>query len=201
MLPSGRTLAIVVSAAGTAAASAFAYRDLERLRRPLQGCHSCGTSATLSNLRTSGVGVVDGLVDQKLINEIKATAAYQSIPTEVPKPTRGRQQHGPRGQASEKQSEWRMSALGRFHKTDAFDENTLEVMERVDDVIWPLVAAFFQDGDEDGTKGIYRSEMQVIVAEEPICSSPKFNHTCLLVRLATGDECITRLRQPGMALG
>ena len=37
-------------------------------------------------------------------------------------------------------------------------------MDRVERLIWPLVTAFFQDGedaDEHGTQGIYRSELQV----------------------------------------
>jgi hypothetical protein len=57
-----------------------------------------------------------------------------------------------------------MSAHGRFHKVDSFTESDLEVLEQVEDLLWPLVEAYFKDGDQDGTKGIYRSETQVMTA-------------------------------------
>ena len=121
------------------------------------------SQAAVSSLRKSGVGVIDTVVnlDQRLVSEVLGTAVCQGIPTDLPKPTtrRTRQQQGPRGNDG-----WRMSAAGRFHRrSETFVESDLETFAQVESRIWPLVAAFFQDGDANGTQGIYCSELQARV--------------------------------------
>jgi len=156
MLPSARGLALATTAAATATSAAVALPYLDRQRRPLQECNSQSIGAALSSLRRSGVAVVDDLsMDQTLVESVKATAAYQSMPTRVPRP-RPRQRRGPPGPpAPANEAEWRMSSLGRLHRREeTFDESDLAIMNRVEELIWPLVVAFFEDGDEAGTEGI-----------------------------------------------
>ena len=58
--------------------------------------------------------------------------------------------------------DWDTSATGRYHRREeTFSENDLKVFERVEQLIWPLVVEFFQEDEEYGTQGIYRSELQV----------------------------------------
>jgi len=133
-------------------------------------------SSALPSLQKSGVGVVDGVIDQDLISAVKATAAFQSMPAQLPKPTRAERQRQReekfrqrRGDAPLREETWRASAPGRLHRREeTFDEGDLKVLDQVEVTFWPLVLAFFQDGDEEGdgegTRGIYRSELQVMTA-------------------------------------
>lgn len=105
-------------------------------------------------------------MDQNLVSAVKETAAYQSMPTHVPRPKRPARdrRRGPPVQTAD-EPDWRQSALGRLHRREeTFNENDMEVMERVERLIWPLVEAFFRDGDENGAEGIFRSELQVLTA-------------------------------------
>ena len=140
-------------AAATVAGTAYASRHLDRQRRPLQGFNAPTMSAVLTSLRTSGVGVVDGVVDRGLISAVQATSVFRQMPKQMPKRLRERP---PR--------EWRLSALGRYHRRmdeGEVEESDVQVFEQVEQRIWPLVDAFFKEEDEASTEGIFRSEMQV----------------------------------------
>ena len=145
------------SVAATAGVTALACSHLDSQRRPLQGCTVPTMPAALSSLRTRGAAIVEGIVDEGLVSAVKATAAYQSIPTRV---LRARERAPP-------PKEWRQSAFGRFHRREeALDESDLNVLQQVEHRFWPLVVAFFEDGEEGGMDGggmdgVYRSEMQV----------------------------------------
>ena len=133
-------------------------------------------SSALPTLRTSGVSVANKVIDQDLICAIKATAAFQSMPAQLPKLTRAERQRqkeerfrARRGDAPLVEEIWRASAPGRLHRREeTFDKSDLKVLEQVERRFWPLVLDFFrdgdQDGDEDGALGIYRSELQVMTA-------------------------------------
>ena len=136
---------------------------LENQRRPLRGCNAPTLSAALPQLTKSGVGLVDGVVDPQLVSEVKATSAYQSMPTRV---VRARERPP---------TAWRQSAFGRFHqREEAFeDKGDLKVIERVERAFWPLVVAFFEE-DDDGAQGFVRSECQIMTAV-PRCASQKWH--------------------------
>jgi len=143
-------------AAATVAGTAYASRHLDRQRRPLQGFNAPTMSAVLTSLRTSGVGVVDGVVDRGLISAVQATSVFRQMPKQMPKRLRERP---PR--------EWRLSALGRYHRRmdeGEVEESDVQVFEQVEQRIWPLVDAFFKEEDEASTEGIFRSEMQILNA-------------------------------------
>lgn len=148
--------------AATAAGGTFlACRHLESQRRPLQGCHAATVPAALESLRTSGVAVVDGLrLDEDLVSAVQAIPAAESMPMQqLP---RARQQR--RGGAQPKDSPWRLSAVGRYHRRDNyFDATDMKVLTRVERQLWPLVEAFFRE-DEEGMDGLYRSELQLMTA-------------------------------------
>jgi len=145
----------LVLAAGAGATAVMASRHLERQRKPLTGCNAPNVTAALESLQTSGVSVVEGVLDAGLVSTVKASAAYQGMPTsekhnKALKIERGLQ-HA---------KEWRLSALGRYHRREeALDTDDIEIFERVEKQIWPLVTAFFGDA-----QGIYRSEMQILNA-------------------------------------
>ena len=125
-------------------------------------------SSALQNLQTSGVSVAEKVIDQDLICAVKATAAFQSMPAQLAKPSRAERQRqkeerfrARRGDAPLKEEIWRASAPGRLHRREeTFGESDLKVLEQVECLFWPLVRDFFRDGDED----IYRSELQVMTA-------------------------------------
>lgn len=162
-----RVLIGTAAAAATAAATAIACKDRDDERRPLEGCNVPTLSAALPSLRINGNAVVDGVVDQSLLSEVRATAAFKSIPTHIPRPTRTHMRQRPGAArvptpADDQSVVWPMSALGRFHRREeAIEDVDLEVIERVADLIWPLVVAFFEEDEEFGIEGIYRSELQV----------------------------------------
>ena len=161
-----RALALgAATAATTAAATIAGHRHAESQRRPLQGCDEPTVSAALSSLRTSGVGVVDGVVDQRLVSAIKATTVWKSMPTSIERPRYQRHRRMAPG-ADQQRPVWSTSAFGRYHRREeTFDESDLKVFERLEARIWPLVEAFFQDDDvHSGMKDIYRSELQVHAA-------------------------------------
>ena len=140
-------------AATTATATAVTCRQLDRQRRPLQGCRAQNLTEVLPVLQTSGVGIVEGVVEKRAVDVIRSTKVYASMPTKMPK------------RAKDKPSKaWRMSAPGRYHQLEqTFDESDVKSFEQVEKLIWPLVEAFFQE-DGIGMRGIYRSEMQILNA-------------------------------------
>lgn len=146
----------VLGLASAAGATALACGYADAQRRPLQeGCKAHSLSAAVSNLNTSGVSVLDGFVDGHLITAVKGMEAFQSMPTRV---VRARER-APK--------DWRQSAFGRFHRREeALPENDVKVIEQVEKAIWPLVVAFFQNGNkDDGTEeDICRSELQLMTA-------------------------------------
>jgi len=167
------TLAAGTAAATLAAAGTFsACRDLERQRRPIPASSPTTMSSALPNLQASGVSVADKVIDQDLIGAVKATAAFQSMPSQLPKPTRAERQRqqeerfrARRGDAPLREEIWRASAPGRLHRREeTFDKSDLKVLEQVERHFWPLVLDFFRDGDEDGDEDIFRSELQVMTA-------------------------------------
>ena len=160
----------LVVAAGAGATAWYAGRQLDRQRRPLQGCHAANLQTALPTLQTSGVCVINGIVDQGLVSAIKGTSLYRSMPTS----------NAPQGQNARKErfetrrngeapaKEWRLSSSGRYHqREETWGEGDLKVIEHVERLIWPLVTAFFQD---DATSvastqpGIFRSELQLLNA-------------------------------------
>ena len=154
---------LFVATAGVATSTFVACRHLERQRRPLQGCDAPTIAAALPSLRASGVSVVDDIIDPGLVTAIKGTEVWRSMPTSIEKPQprqRGRSSNPPKAA-----SEWRASSIGRYHRREeTFDESDLRVFERVEQRIWPLVEAFFQEEGEQGAKGIFRSELQLLNA-------------------------------------
>ena len=131
-------------------------------------------SSALQNLQTSGVSVAEKVIDQDLICAVKATAAFQSMPSQLAKPTRAERQRqkeerfrARRGDAPLREEIWRASAPGRLHRREeTFGESDLKVLEQVESLFWPLVRDFFRDGAEGGDEheDIYRSELQVMTA-------------------------------------
>lgn len=69
--------------ATTGVATAIAYGQVDRQRRPLEGCDAPTLDAALPMLRTSGIGVVGGVFDEAFIRRILATELYQSMPTSM----------------------------------------------------------------------------------------------------------------------
>ena len=118
--------------------------------------------------------VAEKVIDQDLICAVKATAAFQSMPSQLAKPTRAERQRQKeerfrawRGDAPLREEIWRASAPGRLHRREeTFGESDLKVLEQVESLFWPLVHDFFRDGTEGGDEDedIYRSELQVMTA-------------------------------------
>ena len=107
-------------------------------------------SDALKTLQTSGVAVIDSVIDQSLVGVIKATSVWQDMPLRMPKKPSERPARA-----------WRLSAYGRYHqREDTFTENDIKAFEQVEAKLWPLVSDFFEE-DEEGMRGIFRSEMQV----------------------------------------
>ena len=162
--------------ATTGAASTLAYREVDRQRRPLQGCSAVSLDAALPTLQASGVAVVGEVVDQHLLDRIKATAVYESMPTFYQRPSGGAMSRR-RGPPAPQQPMdlWPTSAKGRYHRREeSFNDEDLKVFEQLEQKIWPLVEAFFQEGNkaidsqggQDAKKRlkmdqIFRSELQV----------------------------------------
>lgn len=153
--------------ATTGAVTIFAHREVDRQRRPLQGCTAASLDALLPTLRASGVGVVDGLVDQRLLSSIKATAVYQSMPKRYTRTSAGAvgrtSRRGPPAPPTAMDL-WPTSARGRYHRREeSFNDADLKVFEELEQTIWPLVVAFFQDDDEPrgAQDPVFRSELQV----------------------------------------
>ena len=167
MLP--RQLAL---ATGTAVATAAVCRQLEQMRRPIPASTPTTMSAALPSLRTSGVSVVNGVLDQELIAAVKSTAAFQSMPSQIIRPTREERQRQReesfrvrRGDTLRREENWRASAPGRLHRREeTFDATDIQVLDQVERCFWPLVQAFFQDGNDGEDGDIYRSELQVMTA-------------------------------------
>jgi len=150
----------VGSVAATAVVTGIAHGQVDGQRRPLLGCDAPSVSAALPTLRESGVAVVDGVVDARLVAAIKATSAYRSMPTRIEKSRRGRVGSSPR--VSERPA-WTPSAVGRLHRREeTLDADDVAVLERVEALIWPLVVEFFDDGGGGGA--VYRSELQLLNA-------------------------------------
>ena len=163
-----RRLALATAATATAY---YVGRHFDRQRRPLQGCSAPTAAAALSPLQASGVGVVENLVPDGLIRAVKSTALYASMPIadsprQTQKTARQERFESRKQQGQQPPSEWRLSSLGRYHRREeTWEDADLKVIERVEQLSWPLVVAFF-DADEEtpGMQGIYRSEMQMLNA-------------------------------------
>ena len=87
---STRCSALVTPASTAGAATSVAYREVDRQRRPLQGCTAPSFSGVLSDpapwlkmLRSSGIGVVEGVLDERMLSQIRATAVYESMPASM----------------------------------------------------------------------------------------------------------------------
>ena len=123
--------------AGAAGATTWLVgRHFDRQRRSLGGhCEASTTSDALASLRTHGVSVVSKVVDESLVSAVKATEVYRAMPTAQPE--------RPRDKPSK---EWRRSSLGRYHRREeAMCESDVNVLERVEQRIWPLVEGFFRE--------------------------------------------------------
>lgn len=165
---------------GAAVATAVAHGQVDGQRRPLRGCEAPSVAAALPTLRESGVAIVDGVINAKLVAAIKATAAYRGMPTRLERSRRGRVDS-----STPLQPAWTPSAVGRLHRREeTLDASDVKVLERVERLIWPLVVDFFADGDADEAKkyayeqgaptpdgyklwqkcDVYRSELQLLNA-------------------------------------
>ena len=80
-----RLLVAAATAATAGVGTAAAWREADARRAPLSdSCRAPALSdAALASLRTSGVVVVDGVVEPRLVRAVRATAVYQSMPTAV----------------------------------------------------------------------------------------------------------------------
>lgn len=142
--------------AGAAGATTWLVgRHFDRQRRSLGGhCEASTTSDALASLRTHGVSVVSKVVDESLVSAVKATEVYRAMPTAQPE--------RPRDKPSK---EWRRSSLGRYHRREeAMCESDVNVLERVEQRIWPLVEGFFREEGVHDMRAIYRSELQILNA-------------------------------------
>lgn len=127
-------------------------------RRPLQdACKAPTLAAALSCLRRDGVGVVDGVVSAKLLRELKGTSVYRSMPEKTKRRVHRR--------GADKDL-WPSSSDGRYHRREeSFDAVDLKVFEGLERELKPFVDAFFDDdAGGAGTRGVYRSELQVLNA-------------------------------------
>jgi len=159
-----KRLALATTAAATAW---FASRELERQRRPLSGRSAPTVLEALPNLRASGVCVVDGVVDRGLVSAIKGTALFENMPmSSRPQRSTSRQERFESRRNGVEAAEWRVSSAGRYHRReDTWSADDLEVIERVERLLWPMVEAFFDDDDDEHrAQGIYRSELQMLNA-------------------------------------
>ena len=151
-----RAVALGTTAAGGLAAAVCTSRLLERQRRSLDGFDMPDIATAVGSLQSCGVGVVDGLVGSDLVRRIESTEVVRSAPTALSRPSRSR----PRARAPAT-AEWRVSASGRFHRrSELFNGSDLEVFDRLEERLSPLVSAFF-DGD---VSDVYCSELQVMTA-------------------------------------
>lgn len=155
-----RAFAVATTVVGTT----LLARHLEGQRRPLKGCNASGVSEALSHLQASGVCVVENVVDHHTIDNVKATELWATMPTsKVSSPRRSALES--KKSKLEQPDKWRASSMGRYHRREeAFDEKDVKVFEQVEQRIWPLVKAFFEEDSEHGMRGIYRSEMQILNA-------------------------------------
>ena len=164
-----RRLAFVVAGSGAVAGAAALSHHADRQRRPLRaGSEATAVLATLDNLHSRGVGVMHGVVHEDLVQELKGTAVYRSMPTDMPSRADHARNHAGRARdIADKTAEhrrWRASAMGRLHcREEAFERSDVEIFERVEKQIWPLVTAFFSL-EEGGMEGVFRSEMQILNA-------------------------------------
>lgn len=159
-----RRLALATSAAATVGAAVLASRHADGERRPLRGCHASSVRGALASLNCSGVGVVKDVIKDGLLDDLRATAVFKTMPTSLL--TRKGHARSHAGKSLGASTDWRPSAMGRWHRREeTFNEHDVQVFERVEALIWPLVTAFFQeDHSGSGTQDIYRSEMQVRTA-------------------------------------
>ncbi|GMI30424.1 hypothetical protein TrCOL_g6880 [Triparma columacea] len=158
-----RHVAIIGTASVAGGAFYFAHH-LENQRQPLSSCTAATVPAAIKCLQMSGVAVVPGLrMDPNLVRDTMAMPAAESMPIKNRKPKR-------RGVKQSKEEEdqqlmWRLSALGRYHcrDEDRFNPKDMQVLERVEEQIRPLVDEFFRV-EEEGLEGVYRSELQLMTA-------------------------------------
>ena len=152
-------------------ATSLASRKVDQQRRPLRGCEAHDVPEAIANLNTSGVSVLQGVVDQRLLTQLFATKVYNDMPTTMP--TRAGHARSHAGGAvrdgsksvDTSQKNWRASAMGRLHRREeTFEDHDKKVFEQVEHAIWPLVVAFFEEDGEQSMEGIYRSEMQILNA-------------------------------------
>ena len=143
----------------------YACHTLEQRRKPLESTFIAPTvPAAISRLKESGVAVVEGLrIDDNLISNVMKIPAAEGMPNRKIKPRR-------RGQKATKEEEdreskWRVSALGRYHCRDPenFAKPDMEVLAAVESKIYPVVKEFFSLTDEK-MGGVYRSELQLMTA-------------------------------------
>jgi len=162
-----RALPKLAAAAGT---TFIACHYLESQRTPLgDECNASTIPAALSNLRTSGVAIVDNLrLAQSTIRDVENMPAAESMPTQILKPQRqGQRRRGPN--AMPQDETWRLSALGRYHRLENHLGTTdLQVLEQIERQLWPLVEGFFREQTDseksDAGDHVYRSELQLMTA-------------------------------------
>lgn len=161
-------------------------------------------AAALSSLRTSGVSIVPEVVGQDLINDLKATDVFRSMPISMPARAGHAQSHaGKRREVHVASEEWRASAMGRLHRREeTFNNEDIKVFERVEQLLWPLVMDFFCEDGEDGMHGIFRSEMQARPVPELIHAYfSQFHSTAAFMLRAPADsQCGAGIERSNMAL-
>lgn len=165
-----RRLAIVATGAASIVATSLASRHVDQQRRPLRVPEAHDVPEAIVNLNTSGVSVLGGVINQRLLSQLFATKVYKDMPTTMPTRAGHARSHAgaPRDggkSADTPQKNWRASAMGRLHRREeTFEDQDKKTFERVEHAIWPLVVEFFKMDGEQSMEGIYRSEMQILNA-------------------------------------
>ena len=97
----------------------FLAHGLENQKTPLSkscGCHASSIPEALDSLQTNGVAIVDNLrLSPKDVRDIMTMPGAESMPSEMKRHPRRR---GPGASATTAEETWRLSALGRYHRTE-----------------------------------------------------------------------------------
>ena len=134
---------------------AAAHRLAEARRAPHDaGAEASGSDAAIATLRERGFAVVPDLLTAKEMEAVRRTEAFQSMPA---------------ASSEAASDEWRLSALGRYHRID-FADADVQTFARIEKRLAPFVSKYFDvefdvvaDGVERGPV-LYRSELQLLNA-------------------------------------
>ena len=152
-----RAAAVGIPIAGVSAAR----RSAEAHREPHErAANAADIDCAMESMSAIGFAVCDGVVPRRALDAVRSTEAYRNMPIES----------SPLIMSTD---EWRLSALGRYHRIDFSDED-VQSFEAIEALLLPYVARFFglgidllRDGMARGSIGsryILRSELQLLNA-------------------------------------